>query len=764
MTKAIITNRIFIETDLELEKELLKNLTYSIEAYRPELAPRVITNARVIKPGLMSIPSGRVDLIPEYFDIIDRRVEVPVEFPEFKFKLRESQQVVYDQINSDAFINAWTSWGKAQPLYSKIRVPEGWVTMGDIKVGDKIVTPNNSIAKVTNKYLHKSKNIYRVFLKDGRSVDCCDEHLWNVIKRTGPQVTINTKELIQLVNNKTRVYLPLPSVPIGDKEKSHLIDPYLLGLLLSDGSISTNSIGFSTSDKFIVDKVQSLLPSKHNVIYSSNYDYYITSEDGNNLITKELRRLSLLGTRSDTKFIPEEYLIDSVSNKLRLLQGLFDGDGDVEKEGYIAYTSTSKELIANIVELINSLGGTANVQTRTTKYSYKGEKLEGKVSYRIRPSKLPLYIKKQLFSLPRKLNRVQPNSLDNTAKVAVEKVEYVGVMDCACIEIDSTDKLYLTDNYIVTHNTFTALAIAGKLSQKTLIIVHTLALREQWAQEVKKVYGIEPSIIGSGKIDMSGPIVIGNVQSLSKMPRQTLEKAFGTIMVDECHHIPSKTFSALIDTSHAKYKIGLSASSRRKDKLHILFSDYFSKKTFTPPRENYITPKIHRVSVPIRLADGAQSWAEKVNDLCYSEDYQKYISLIAASYAAKGHKVLVVAARTQLLERCHEQTPNSVCIIGSTKDRQSNLDKIKNDAKILYGSINIFSEGISINELSCLVLATPLNNEPLLEQLIGRVIRKSSGKLDPIIVDIQLQGKTVSNQANLRKAYYLKQGYDIIDI
>jgi hypothetical protein len=62
------------------------------------------------------------------------------------------------------------------------------------------------------------------------------------------------------------------------------------------------------------------------------------------------------------------------------------------------------------------------------------------------------------------------------------------------------------------------------------------------------------------------------------------------------------------------------------------------------------------------------------------------------------------------------------------------------------------------------VLATPLNNEPLLEQLIGRVIRKASNKLNPIIVDIQLQGKTVSNQANLRKAYYLKQGYDIIEI
>lgn len=425
MTKAIITNRIFIETDLEVEKEILKSLTYSIDAYRPELPPKIITTARVIRPGLLSIPSGRVDLIPEYYDIVNKRVEVPVEFPQFRFELRESQQEIYTQINSDAFINAWTSFGK----------------------------------------------------------------------------------------------------------------------------------------------------------------------------------------------------------------------------------------------------------------------------------------------------------------------------------------------------TFTALAIAGKLAQKTLVIVHTLALRDQWVEEVKKVYGFTPSIIGSGKVDFSAPITIGNIQSLTKIPKFILEKTFGTLIVDECHHIPSKTFSGLIDASHAKYKIGLSASNKRKDGLHLLFGDYFSKKTFTPPRENYITPDIHRVSVPIRVADGTQSWAEKVNDLCASEDYQKYVALIAASYAAKGHKVLVVAARTRLLERCHEITPDSVCVVGPTKDRDSLIAKIKSgDAKVLYGSTNIFSEGVSVSELSCLVLATPINNEPLLEQLIGRVIRKHPGKQTPIIVDIQLDGRTVAKQAIGRKAYYMKQGYNIKDI
>jgi len=421
--KAVITNRIYIDTTKELEDNIFKELTYSIPAYRPELPPRVIVTARTIRPNLMSIPSGRVDLIPEYYEIIDKRVEVPVKFPEFAFSLRPSQQEIYDKINSDAFINAWTSFGK----------------------------------------------------------------------------------------------------------------------------------------------------------------------------------------------------------------------------------------------------------------------------------------------------------------------------------------------------TFTALAIAGKLEQKTLVVVHTLALKDQWVEEVRKVYGFTPSIIGGGQFDISMPITIGNIQSLTKLPKDKLSKTFGTLIIDESHHIPSKTFSEIIDTSHAKYKIGLSASSKRKDGLHILFSDYFGKKTFTPPKENYVTPSIHRVTLPIRLADGTQSWAQKINDLCLSEDYQKYISLVANSYAKKGHTVLVVSARTSLLEKC--ATPDDVCIIGQTKNRDELLEKVKNGkAKILYGSTNIFAEGISINKLSCLVLATPINNEPLLEQLIGRIIRKNPDKLDPVVVDILLEGKTATRQAQLRKHYYLKQGYIIKEI
>ena len=87
--------------------------------------------------------------------------------------------------------------------------------------------------------------------------------------------------------------------------------------------------------------------------------------------------------------------------------------------------------------------------------------------------------------------------------------------------------------------------------------------------------------------------------------------------------------------------------------------------------------------------------------------------------------------------------------------------RLKRNKNILFGTQSIFSEGISLNDLSCLVLGTPINNEPLLTQLIGRVIREKEGKRQPVIVDIHLKGKTAARQANARLGYYIKQDYEV---
>ena len=336
----------------------------------------------------------------------------------------------------------------------------------------------------------------------------------------------------------------------------------------------------------------------------------------------------------------------------------------------------------------------------------------------------------------------------------------------------SQKKVYdeIEDNSIINAwvswgKTFTGLAIAGKLGQKTLVITHTVPLRNQWAKEVEKVYGFKPGIIGSGQFDLDSPIVIGNTQTLYRNVEK-IRKEFGTIILDEMHHVSSPTFSKILDTNYCRYKIGLSGTIERKDGKHVVFRDYFGNTLFKPPKENYMTPTVHLVPSEIRFMDGAKiPWANRVTKLANDEEYRHTISMLAAAYAARGHKVLVVSDRVSFLKRCAELTGDkAICVTGevSHEDRETLVDEILyGDKEVLYGTQAIFSEGISVDTLSCLILGTPVNNEPLLTQLVGRVIRKKEGKISPVIIDIHLKGNTARKQASNRVGFYMKQGWEM---
>jgi len=330
---------------------------------------------------------------------------------------------------------------------------------------------------------------------------------------------------------------------------------------------------------------------------------------------------------------------------------------------------------------------------------------------------------------------------------------------------DAIEDNAIINAFVSWGKTFTALAVAAKLGQKTLVVTHTVSLRTQWEKEIRKVFGIEPGIIGSGKYDISPPIVVGNIQTLYKL-RGKIEKEFGTIIIDECHHIPANTFSKLVDASYARYKIGLSGTVQRKDGKHVIMPDYFGHTKFTPPKENYMEPTIEVIQTKIRFMDGAKiPWANRINDLVRQEEYGKLICFLAAAYRKQGHKVLLLSDRVYFLKRVKE-TLGEHCelITGEVPlaEREKKIERVQSGkVDILLGTQSIFSEGISVNPLSCLILATPVSNTPLLTQLVGRVIREYPGKIDPVVVDINLKGKTAEKQAKLRLGHYLQQGYNV---
>lgn len=315
--------------------------------------------------------------------------------------------------------------------------------------------------------------------------------------------------------------------------------------------------------------------------------------------------------------------------------------------------------------------------------------------------------------------------------------------------------------------TILALALAWKLGQKTLVVCTTTAIRDMWIDEVRKWFDIEPGIIGSGQFDHESPITIGNIQTLSKHGIKLADQ-FGLMIVDEMHHTPASTFTKLLMESKARYKIGLSGTLKRKDGLECLFKDFFGMKVFVPEVANTIPPTIHLYDTDVELSGNQMiPWANKVNAVMENPHYRKQVLALANCYIKMGHKVIVVSDRIEFLKYIHEHVKGrSALFIGetSTEDRiQLQKDMSAGKLDIFNASQNIFSEGISQNELSCMILGSPIgDNESLLEQLAGRIMRKAEGKLDPVLVDLKLEGWTGGRHRRARTAIYGKNGWQCI--
>ena len=316
--------------------------------------------------------------------------------------------------------------------------------------------------------------------------------------------------------------------------------------------------------------------------------------------------------------------------------------------------------------------------------------------------------------------------------------------------------------------TFTALHVAYKLGQKTLIVVHTLALRDQWLTEIDKMFGIKAGVIGAGIARVDSPIVVANIQTLNKV-KDKYAKMFGTIIVDEVHHSPSKTFSETLIVFHARYYIGLSATLTRLDGKHVLFNNVFGDKVFTPQRSNVMEPRVEILQTNRHLTRDA-THVQKMNDLLYDSTYQEFIAGLALVKMQLGYKVLITAARIEFLNEVYRLIgeDNAVLITGSSSDsktqaqREALLDQITSGRKqCVVASRSIFSEGISLNALSCLILAEPSGNASILTQLIGRIMRLLEGKKQPVVVDIQFADSASRRTNTERMKVYLEEGWDI---
>ena len=312
--------------------------------------------------------------------------------------------------------------------------------------------------------------------------------------------------------------------------------------------------------------------------------------------------------------------------------------------------------------------------------------------------------------------------------------------------------------------TFTALHLARKFGQKTLVITHNTFLRDQWIDEIKTLFGMNPGVIGSGVYDIEDHfIVVGNIQTITKNIVQ-LSKEFGTVILDEAHHVPATTFAALVDGMYSRYRIALSGTMERTDGKHVVFRDYFGDRVYKPPQSHTLNPTVKIVNTGLKLPTDV-TWVEKINALLYNEEYQDFIANMARIQIHHGHSVLVVGDRTEFLEKVKEKVGETCTLVtGDTsyEERRQIVEQLETGKKMcVAGSRAIFSEGISINRLSCVILAVPTSNPISLEQIIGRVMRLHPDKPDPVVLDITFSSGAEKRQAALRLGFYMDKGWKV---
>lgn len=343
-----------------------------------------------------------------------------------------------------------------QPLYAKVLTPEGFVPISSLVSGDLICGTNGSIQNVTGVYPKGRKQVFKVMFSDNRVVECSEDHLWTVTNFSGVKQTLTLRDIIkngfktlQSDGSYKYKYFVENSV-VNFTPKETYIHPYLMGVLLGDGSLTKSmgnvEISLGIKKKFVIDKVLDVLPEGLflDVKFNENKNYFrvkikSTSKNENPLIDY-LVHLGLYGCNSKNKFIPQEYLYNSIESRLQLLEGLSDTDGYINKRGLIEFSTVSDNLSENFKELLWSLGKSLN-----HKIHNRDKDLN---SY----SDTPIH----------RIAELKGYKYGNKIVDIIETNSYEEMM---CIKVSNQDHLYFTDDYILTHNTTTATVLANAIVQ-----------------------------------------------------------------------------------------------------------------------------------------------------------------------------------------------------------------------------------------------------------------------------------------------------------
>lgn len=471
-----------------------------------------------------------------------------------------------------------------------------------------------------------------------------------------------------------------------------------------------------------------------------------------------------------------------------------------------------KIIISNLIQITNPTKEILNYCK--TELTVKNPEYQKKVQMGFYTGKTPKYLKLYDYNVFEDILCLPIGCFEDIFKIINDKSIYTDFSTVVPRDIKSNIKLrdYQKPclNALKTHyngilllpcgtgKTECALQIAAYLGQKTLFIAHTNDLVKQAYDRCLEKMDVKTSMIGDGKVDLSGDIVFATVQTLYKKLNSIPQDTFGLVVCDECHHIANNAntvgmFRTCIDYFAARYKLGLTATLHRADGLegcipkllgNVIYeikddgNDYvgiyegkevvrFPKTQFQVPAIVFMRPTEYSITDKngnyrdVFDKNGMTiSFTKLITDISHDEKRNNNIIELANSLSGS---TIILSDRVDQLTYLQERIPNSVEIDGKTKKeiREKALEDIKSgNKKVLLASYKLAKEGLDCKILENVIFATPIKDYAIVVQCIGRCQRPYEGKKVAKVFDLVDDVSTLKRFTSKRKSTYKKMGYD----
>ena len=405
------------------------------------------------------------------------------------------------------------------------------------------------------------------------------------------------------------------------------------------------------------------------------------------------------------------YKFNSRENRLKLLAGLVDSDGNIFKNNCFEISNQNELLANDIVYLIRSVGFSC---------CKKFEEV----------FKIFIYDEKK------------DPLCTNFKVIPIQDENYYG------FTIDGNHRFLLGD-FTVTHNTILSINLACEIRLKTLIIVNKIVLINQWEESIlnfcpdSKIQKLN----SKSEFDDECDFYIINATNIPKKSK-TFFKKIALCIVDELHLIMAESLSKGLQYIFPRYLIGLSATPYRTDGLDPLIELYFGKnRIIRLLKRKHTVYKVFTDFTPtMELTEaGKLNWGALLDSQC--NDIKRNELIISIAKKCKDRNILILTKRVEqgqyLYDRLFEEGEH----VASLLKTQQEFDR---ESRILVASIMKAGTGFDFKKLDCLILASDL--ESYFIQALGRVLRRPD--VEPIIFDLIDNNRVLDKHFKSREEVY----------